>query len=566
MMEGLTTMKKSKKAAILVSVLTVAGAVYFFLPKGGSETQDSGTIYSPVLEGPLVINITEAGSIKPREQTIIKSELEGRAAILYLVPEGTRVQKGQVLVDLDTSELQERRVDQDIVVQNADSALITAKENLAVVENQSKSNVELAELTLKFSQEDFDKYKDGEYPNQLNESIGNVTLAEEELQRAKDKYDWSKKLYAENYLSETELKSDELSWKRSELNVKTAKSNLDLLQRYTYKREMTKLESDVKQNAMALERTRSRVNSDIVQAQVSLRAKELEYNRQKERLGKLDEQIVKAHIIAPMDGLVIYATSAQNRWGNEEPLAEGQEIRERQELIYLPTADTFLAEVDIHESNLKKVYPGLPVRVRVDAVPGRVFIGSVTKISPLPDGQRMWANPDLKVYKTQINIEGGGDVLRSGMNCQAEIIVEQYASALYLPIQCVTRVEKVPSVWMKTPTGNQLRQVEIGLDNNRFVRIISGLNQGDEVMLTPPLSSSVSGASTEILDDVKIPSREEFQKKAEADRVSLLERGASIMKTTPTPSLDATVIPKNPTRVAEVSAGLPASGVLIGAN
>jgi hypothetical protein len=163
----------------------------------------------------------------------------------------------------------------------------------------------------------------------------------------------------------------------------------------------------------------------------------------------------------------------------------------------------------------------------VAAVPGRTFSGTVSKISPLPDAMRMWSNPDLKVYKTQLNIEGGGDVLKSGMNCEAEIIVEQYTNTLYLPIQCVTRVDKIPSVWVKTSEGDERRQVEIGLDNNRFVRIISGLVLGDEVLLTPPLSGSVAGTATDVLEDVEIPSMEEFLVRAETERLATLERGSN---------------------------------------
>lgn len=519
--------KKIKKVIFgVVGVLALLVVAFMLFPHVGSGKDDSETIYTTVQEGPLVINITESGSVKPREQLIIKSEVEGRHAILSLIPEGTRVQKGQVLVELDTSDMDTRRTEMDIVVQNADSAYITAKENLDVVMNQSMSDVELAELKVIFAKEDLQKYIEGEYPNLLNEAIGIVTLAEEELERAREKHEWSKKLFEEKYLSETELKSDELSWKSAELSLKTAKGNLGLLERYTYKRQVAQLESDFRQNTMALERARKKANSDVVQAQVALRAKEIEFNSQKERLAKNAEQIIKARITAPMDGLVIYASSAQNHWGNQEPLAEGQEIRERQELIYLPTADTFQAEVNVHESNLKKVYPGLPVRVRVDAVPGRMFMGVVEKISPLPDGQKMWSNPDLKVYKTQINIDGGGDVLKSGMNCQAEIIVEQHDKTLYLPIQCITRVDKVPSVWIQTAAGPAVRAVEIGQDNNRFVRIISGVSVGDKVMLTPPLSTSVSGHATDVLEDIVIPSHEEYLQKAEGERLGVLEREA----------------------------------------
>jgi HlyD family secretion protein len=513
------------KALAALLVAAAAGAAYWLLAGDRTaKTKTDDNLYTSVQEGPLVINILEAGSIKPREQIIIKSEVEGANAILYIVPEGPRVQKGQLLVELDVSSLADRRVEQDIAVQNTESSFINAKENLEVVKNQALSDVELAELKFSFAEEDLVKYRDGEFPNQLNDSLASVTLAEEELERAKDKYEWSKKLFDENYLSETELKSDELSWKRAELSVKTAQGNLDLLKRYTNKRQIAQLESDVKQSRMALERTRSKAASDVVQAESTLRARELEFTRQRERLDKIDEQIAKARILAPMEGLVIYATSANNRWGNQQPLAEGQEVRERQELIYLPTAETFNAEVNVHESNLKKVYPGLPVRVRVNAVPGRIFMGKVSKISLLPDGQRMWANPDLKVYKTDIEIDGGGDVLKSGMNCDAEVIVEQHASAVYVPIQCVARVDKLPSVWVKTPAGPEIRSIEIGLDNNRFVRVVSGLVPGEEVLLTPPLAGSVAADATEVIPDVEIPSLEDYQRRAEAERIATLGR------------------------------------------
>lgn len=526
-MKSKATRTRIKTAAALLALAAFA-AVYFVLSDNriAKTTQDEA-LYVDVQEGPLVLNILEAGSIKPREQLIIKSEVEGSNAILYIVPEGTRVQKGQLLVELDVSSLADRRVEQDIAVQNAEASFINAKENLEVVRNQTKSDVELAELNYAFAEEDLVKYRDGEYPNKHNDAMTSVTLAEEELERAKDKYEWSKKLFDEAYLSETELKSDELSWKRADLALKTSRGNLDLLERYTYKRDVAKLESDAKQTRMALERTRSKAASDIVQAEASLRARELEFTRQRERLDKIDEQIAKARISAPQEGLVIYATSANNRWGNQQPLAEGQEVRERQELIYLPTAETFNAEVDIHESNLKKVYPGLPVRLRVNAVPGRIFLGKVSKISLLPDGQRMWANPDLKVYKTNIEIEGGGDALKSGMNCEAEVILEQHAKAVYVPIQCVARVDKRPSVWVRTPAGPAIRPVEIGLDNNRFVRIVSGVAPGDEVLLNPPLSGSVSTEATEMVPDVEIPSLEDFQRRTEAARIATLEREAT---------------------------------------
>lgn len=494
-------MKKTVAIALLVAL--VAAVALVLRPRGRQD--DATSIYATAVEGPLVISLRESGEIKPSDQITIKSEVEGRTTILSIVPEGTRVKQGDLLVELDTASLEESRINQEITVQNAEAAYIETRENLEVVRNQSKADVELAELKLEFAKEDLAKYEEGEYPNTLNDQIGAVTLAEEEVERARDTLEWSKRLFAEKYLSETELRRDELACKSKELSLTSARGKLELLKNYTYQRQIAQLKSDLSQAEMSLDRVRRTASANNVQAEAKLRAKELEFTRQKDKLQKILDQIDKAKIYAPMDGLVIYATTAAPRWHNQDPICEGKEVREREDLIVLPTADTYLAEISIHENNLKKVRPGQSVAIRVDAIPDRVFRGTVSKISPLPDSMRIWANPDLKVYKTTIDIDGGGDVLKSGMNCNAEIVVDQYDSALYVPVQAVVRIAGRTTVWVRTPKGNVERPVEIGLDDNRVVRILSGLSAGEEVLLAPPLGESIAASPVEPADEPAPP-------------------------------------------------------------
>ena len=107
-------------------------------------------------------------------------------------------------------------------------------------------------------------------------------------------------------------------------------------------------------------------------------------------------------------------------------------------------------------------------------------------------------NPDLKEYPTEILIDGGAGELRNGMGCKAEIIVEQYEKALYVPVQCVVRIAGETFVWVRGAGGDVQRKVTVGLDNSRFVRILSGLSAGEEVSLTPPLKDSNSGSDVEL--------------------------------------------------------------------
>ncbi len=494
-------MSKKKFYIIVVFVVLVLAALIGsgqILRNGGGKKKDSGPVFE-VKSGPLTISFVESGTTKARDQIIIKNEVEGRTSIITLIPEGTRVQKGDLLVELDASALVDEKVDQDIRVQNAEATYVSAKENLAVVENQAKSDVDLAKLTLQFAKQDLEKYIQGEYPYELDNAEASITLAQEKLAQAQETLQWSRQLFAEKYISQTELQKDELAEKQAALDVELAKKSLALLTDYTYKRQLAQLQSDVSQAEMALERIERKSRADVIQAQADLKAKEAEFLRQKDKLKKIEDQIVKTKIYAPADGLAIYATSAQGgfrRW-SEEPLDEGQEVRERQELIYLPTGKLSKAEISIHESNLKKTQIGLPAIITVDALSEKSFYGTIQSIAPLPDSQSMWMNPDLKIYNSEIYIEGQHENLRTGMSCQAEIIIRQYEDVLFVPLQAVIRVGSEPTVYVQQGGEFVPRQVKIGLDNNKMIHIIEGLADGDVVLLNPPLKSAADTDSRE---------------------------------------------------------------------
>jgi len=484
----------------IVAVATIVVIFIWLKVVRGGEDPTSSFATFVAKRGPLTISVLESGTISPQEQITLRNEVEGRTSIVSLVPDGSIVKKGDLLVELDASTLKDAIIDQDIQVQRADAAYIGAKESLAVTENQAKSDIDVARLTLKFARQDLQQYVDGIYPKDANELRARIRLAEEDLKRAEDVNDWSKRLYEEKYLSETEYLADKLAVQRRKLERDVANSDLDLLQNFTYHRQIEQLTSDVNQAEMALERTERKASADVVQAKADLRAKELEYNRQKEKLKKTEDQLSKTTIYAPQDGMVVYATSGGGRrpWDRRDPMEIGVEVQERQDLINLPTANSMKAQVDIHETSLEKVRLGLPVVITIDALAGKKFLGRVQRIAPLPDARSMWANPDLKVYPTDIYLEDSDNTLRTGMSCKAEVIIAQYEDAVYIPVQAVLRVAGQPTIYVVDKDGSYTeRKVEIGLDDNNMIRIVSGLEEGEVVLMTPPLRAATIESGSE---------------------------------------------------------------------
>jgi len=479
---------------IFILIIWLIGSAILLKDKPASNL---GPLFK-VKRGPLIISVTEPGTINNREKVVVKSQVEGQTMILFLVPEGSHVRKGDLLIQLDASRLEENKTQQQITMLNTEAAYIHARENRAVTQSQVESDVAKASLEYKFAKTDLNKYLKGEFPQELQQAEAKITIAREEFQRAKEKLEWSRRLHREGHITRTELEADALAAKRKELEVQLAKSNLKLLKDYTHKRKLEELKSNQEQTQKALERIKRRAAADNIRAEAELKAKKAEFKRQQGQLDKINGKIAKCRITAPMAGMVVYATSSQMMgWRSQtEPLQEGQNVREGQELIHLPTTSSMMAEVKIHESSLMKIRLGQLVSITVDALPGKRFTGRVNKIALLPDTTSAWINPDLKVYRTEIYIDGDGRALRTGMTCRCEIIVEEYADAVYVPIQSVVRVGGRPVVYVANvdlgakTAAVESRPVEIGLDNNRMIRIVNGLSEGEKVLLAPPLAPS----------------------------------------------------------------------------
>lgn len=457
---------------------------------GRKAPSESGEPMFVVERGPLRISLTESGSIQSRERVIIRSEVEGRRTILSLVDEGKHVKKGDLLVEIDSSGLEENRVEQQIRVENAQAQWINARENLSIASNATQAAIDDADMALRFARIEKEKFEKAEYAQQLRQASADISIAQEELQRAADKVTWSKRLMDQGYLTRTEMLADELTEKRSRIGLELAQSKLSVLTNYTFAQTSEKLAREITKADLALGRARLRASADLIQALAAARATESEYLRQKDKLERTVEQIGKCRLTAPSDGMVVYSTTVSERRWMQEPLRAGVEVVERQDLIYLPATKEMMALVQMQETSLPKLREGLPARVRISALPGRTFNGHIERIGILPNSSQAWLNPDLKVYDCHVWIDEDTEVLRPGMSCRVEILIAEYEDAVYVPVQSVMRVENRPTVYVMKDGAPVQREVEVGLDNSRMVRILKGLEPGERVMLAPPLPAS----------------------------------------------------------------------------
>lgn len=438
-----------------------------------------------VSRGDLAISVRENGEVKAVRSIRIVSEVEGQTRIISIVPEGTHVKKDDPLVELDSSQLRDELTQQEITLESARASLTEAQEALEIQKNQNRSDITSAELKLDFAQTDLKKYLEGDWPQQKRESQAEITIAEEELKRARNRLKWTQKLEKEGFVTRTELEADELAVKKAELGLDRATAKLKIQEVYENPRKVKELRAKVDETVEELERVKHKAKAQLLQKDASLSAKQATFGLQNQKLEKIQDQISKCKINAPAPGLVVYYTDARRWGGGENAIEEGAMVRQRQPLITLPDVSLMRADVKVHESAIDLVEPGQRASITIDALHDRHFWGKVTRVAPLADNQR-WFSPDVKVYHTEVLIDSATEDLRPGMSAMVEIVIAELKDVLSVPIQTVSLYQGVESCYVMNGAGVELRAVELGLANEKHVVVKEGVKENERVLLYPP--------------------------------------------------------------------------------
>jgi RND family efflux transporter MFP subunit len=464
----------------LTSVLLIAGAtasgVEFLAQRGkpGFEALAGGNAQAargddmPVAEvktGKLAGRVIERGSVEASRVEPVTCQVEGGSTIIRIVPEGSRVKKGDLICELDSAGLKDQLINQTIARKRAEA------------------NYQNARLTREVAEIAVHEYEQGIYPadqKTLRDQIATAQAAvpkavarRERIQRARHRLEAAKtagRLGAtlDDIITKLDiddvLKAADEALEGQKKAVDQAKSRLEVLEKFTYPKMLKQLKSAV-ENARADEL-----------------AKQAAWESERIKDVRLRSQIQSCTVSAPYDGLVVHYAGPQN------PIAEGAVVRPRQRILGLiDLSSPMLLNTKVHESLIDLIRPGLSARVVVDAFPGQLLTGVVVQVAPLPDPSAMHRTA-VKVYTTLVQIDKAPPALRPGMTAQATIQVDEQENVLSVPRQAVLyQGGNKARVAVKKPAGGVAwREVFLGVGSDTMVEIRQGdLHAGDHVVLNP---------------------------------------------------------------------------------
>ncbi|MEZ6147385.1 MAG: hypothetical protein R3B91_18575 [Planctomycetaceae bacterium] len=153
----------------------------------------------------------EQGRIDSSDNYVVASECEWTKAIIRLIPEGQWVEKGDIVVELDSSELQDRLRQREILIINAQAALVQAQEVVRLQKLENESAIAKAQLTKKLADLDL-RVHQGDFP-ELKAGEGAVALAEEDVTRARERYEYVAYMAKKGYESPSAVEQERITLK-----------------------------------------------------------------------------------------------------------------------------------------------------------------------------------------------------------------------------------------------------------------------------------------------------------------------------------------------------------------
>ncbi|MCL4222062.1 MAG: HlyD family efflux transporter periplasmic adaptor subunit [Phycisphaerales bacterium] len=480
-------------ALIAVGVLA---AIYYNSDSPATSARVTST--ADIVEserGSFEIRTLATGELEAKNRIELRNKLDKPATIIEIIPEGTFVQAGDVLVRLNSNSIEEQKLTEELALEEARSQLLNAQTALEiqVSENQSRSRnaslkVLLAELSLK-------QWAEGDDIRTKKELELAIAQAERQVERLTEKYERNLELLEKKFISPDQFKLDEIAKKEAEASLDKANLNRMVYETYTRVKELEQKESDLREAQAEFDRTEQENEINLNSRKETVYNRERQVQRRETRLSELNQQLDYCTIVAPSAGLVVYGTTVQSdnfRFGNEGPLQVGRNVSPNDLLIVLPDTSQMVARVKVHESLAGRVRPGLPADVQIDAAGKRTFSGRVETIGVMAESVG-WRDPNRREYSVRVSLDPGQDTegLKPSMRCEARIQLGVVEDVVHVPVQAV--FIDGPVTFVYTPRAGKFARlpVQLGRRSDTRAELVAGAPAGLPVLLRAPSAGEV---------------------------------------------------------------------------
>ena len=431
-----------------------------------------------------VVDVNLIGELDAANGLMVTSAVGGdRGKIIDIVPDGTEVRAGDVLVRLDPTPFEENvaLLEADLVEQQ--TRVQAAVESLQWETNQIEREIREARYEAQLAEIEMQTLEEGEGPLEVARLESAVLTAENQYNEQSNYAADLVKLVERGYVDQVEVSLAQKSAEEAGRKLEIAKAQLASLRDFVLpskvKKATIKLEQ-ARQGVAQLEKGKGhrlgRLHAVTEQSKASFRNLKAKLERAK---ADLDNTIIRA----PSPGLVVLREEFRD--GQKRKPRIGDVVLRNQPLLYLPDISKMIVKTKIREIDLHKIDVGSSTQVKVDAYPNLTLTGSVVALGALAETSSVRGDRQ-KYFKLTSSILETEGLLRPGMTARVSVAGTQVRDAIVVPSAAIFSNDVATMVY-REEDGQILGQaVQIGHESDDLAEIESGVDVGDVLHLVPP--------------------------------------------------------------------------------
>lgn len=367
------------------------------------------------------------GSFVAADQTKVMRRLNewSEMRVVSAVEHGSKVRKGDVLVELETKKIDQSLEGLKYDLKLAEISMRLAEKSLELLQKSTPLSEELAARSEQRASDDLKRFLtiDKEatkksYDRSLENAENYLAYQSEELKQLEQMYE------ADDLTEE----SEEIILKRTKDQVKSAKYSVERAKRSHLRghqvdlprREQT-LEDAVKQAAIELERSKATLPARIEQKELELEKQRISLDKTRSKLEKMREDREALVIKAPTSGYVYYGECKKGKWTDPSSMASmfkpGGLLKSNSTFMTIVDLRPVYIETTVSEKDLRHAPEGTSVNVKATAFPDMELEGELVEVASIPTGTGSFA------AKIEIELPDEADAIVPGMSCTAKIVI-----------------------------------------------------------------------------------------------------------------------------------------------
>lgn len=259
--------------------------------------------------------------------------------------------------------------------------------------------------------------------------------------------------------------------KQLTLELQKAERNYD-----EKKHDAPKLAEEAK---LELELAKLNFNAKLEQIRSDVSKAELEVKRAEDKVNLARKEMEQTTVIAPIPGMVVYLEIWKG--GSMGKVQEGDSPWPGQGIINLPDLSEMVVKATVSEVDAAKVDSGQQVIVTLDAMPEKVYNGTVIKKGTL--ARKKDYNSKINVFDVEVAISDHDEMFKPGMSASCKIIREKLENIVYVPLEAVFEKDGSTIVYLE---NKKQQKVELGRKSDMEIEVVSGLTGNETICLVDP--------------------------------------------------------------------------------